>query len=74
MHPHGVNKEMEQLVHQNFLLLREFEDHLCDFRKQYVDGGSVKDVLLGHFEDILGKVCMNSICIRTISLNVCLHN
>ena len=56
LQPNGITKQMEQLVYENFTLIRVFEERLCGFRKQDVDGGLVKEVLLGHLEAILGKV------------------
>ncbi|KAG5541973.1 hypothetical protein RHGRI_021715 [Rhododendron griersonianum] len=46
---------MEQIVLQNFQTIREFEKQLCALREQDEDRRSVKEVLLGRFDDILKK-------------------
>ncbi|KAA8540261.1 hypothetical protein F0562_024176 [Nyssa sinensis] len=55
LHPYIISKQMEQLVFQNFLLIKKFEEHLCAFRNQDMDRRSVGKALLCHFEDILNK-------------------
>ncbi|KAL8100236.1 hypothetical protein AgCh_032471 [Apium graveolens] len=35
LHPYGVTKNMEQMVTQNFMLIREFGDELSAFRKEH---------------------------------------
>ncbi|ONI15461.1 hypothetical protein PRUPE_3G044200 [Prunus persica] len=50
-----ISKDMEQLVSQNFEVLKEFEEHLLAFHAKDVDKSSVEDILLGHFVDILEK-------------------
>ncbi|CAL5443785.1 unnamed protein product [Camellia sinensis] len=56
LHPCVVSKQMEQLVFQNFRMIKEFEENLGAFLRQDEDRRSVKMVLLGRFEDILKKV------------------
>ncbi|GFY97181.1 midasin-like protein [Actinidia rufa] len=56
LHPCVISKQMEQLVLQNFQMIKEFENCLSTFRQQGEDRRSVKGVLLDHFEDILNKV------------------
>ncbi|KAK3037952.1 hypothetical protein RJ639_030657 [Escallonia herrerae] len=55
LHQYGVTKQMEQLVHKNFLVIKEFEDHLSVLIKQDVHGVSISGALLGHFKDIFEK-------------------
>ncbi|KAK2975328.1 hypothetical protein RJ640_013841 [Escallonia rubra] len=55
LHQYGVTKRMEQLVHKNFLVIKEFEDHLSVLIKQDVHGVSISGALLGHFKDIFEK-------------------
>ncbi|TQE13576.1 hypothetical protein C1H46_000907 [Malus baccata] len=50
-----VSKRMEQLVFQNFKVIKAFEDHLLAFHGKDADRSLVKDILLGHFVDILKK-------------------
>ena len=59
-YPPVITKQMEQLVCQNFQILKEFEECLCSFRKQEVVQRSVQEALLNHFEDILKKVSIIS--------------
>ncbi|KAL7162677.1 hypothetical protein ACSBR2_043041 [Camellia fascicularis] len=56
LHPCVVSKQMEQLVFQNFRMIKDFEENLGAFLQQDEDRRSVKMVLLGRFEDILKKV------------------
>lgn len=56
LHPYGVTEQMEQMVNQNFMLIRKFGDDLTAFRKQHVHGRTVNDILFGHVEHILEKV------------------
>lgn len=56
LHPYVISKQMEQFVLQNFQMVKEFERHLHALREQDEDRGSVKEVLLGRFDDILKKV------------------
>ncbi|XP_052182550.1 midasin isoform X2 [Diospyros lotus] len=56
LHPIVVSKQMEQLVSQNFQMMKEFEVHLQAFRCQDEDKRSVKEILLSHFDDIFKKV------------------
>lgn len=53
-----VSKRMEQLVFQNFKVIKAFEDHLLAFYGKDADRSSVKHILLGHFVDILKKVSL----------------
>ncbi|KAI8548545.1 hypothetical protein RHMOL_Rhmol07G0280600 [Rhododendron molle] len=55
LHPYVVSKPMEQFVLQNFQTIKEFEKQLCALREQDEDRRSVKEVLLGRFDDILKK-------------------
>ncbi|CBI35900.3 unnamed protein product, partial [Vitis vinifera] len=54
-YPPVITKQMEQLVFQNFQVIREFEECLCAFQRQEVDRRSVQEVLLNRFEDIMKK-------------------
>lgn len=56
LYPYVVSKQMEQFVLQNFQMMKEFEKHLHALREQDEDRRSVKEVLLGHLDDILKKV------------------
>lgn len=51
-----VSKEMEELIFQNFLVIKEFKEHLLSLRKQDINKSSVKEALFNHFEDFLLKV------------------
>ncbi|KAL2462441.1 ATPase [Forsythia ovata] len=54
LNPYGVTEEMEQVVNQNFQLIRKFEDNLSAFHKQ--DGNrAVQEILLGQFRDLFEK-------------------
>ncbi|KAK6125035.1 hypothetical protein DH2020_041213 [Rehmannia glutinosa] len=55
LHPYGVTKEMEQLVDQNFELIKSFEKNLSAFHVQEDGQGAVRNILLGHIEDLLTK-------------------
>ncbi|KAG5541983.1 hypothetical protein RHGRI_021724 [Rhododendron griersonianum] len=55
LHPCVVSKPMEQFVLQIFQTIKEFEKQLCALREQDEDRRSVKEVLLGRFDDILKK-------------------
>ncbi|GFQ03816.1 midasin [Phtheirospermum japonicum] len=55
LHPYGVTKEMEQLVDQNFKLIKSFENNLSAFHVQEDQQGAVKNILLGHIEDLIAK-------------------
>ncbi|KAL0354500.1 UNVERIFIED_CONTAM: Midasin [Sesamum radiatum] len=55
LHPYGVTKEMEQLVNQNFQLIETFERNLLAFRGQEDEQGAVRNILLGHMEDLCAK-------------------
>ena len=59
-YPPVITKQMEQLVFQNFQVIREFEECLCAFQRQEVDRRSVQEVLLNRFEDIIKKVSIVS--------------
>lgn len=56
IHPNIITKQMEQLVCQNFRIIHDFEEKICDLRRQDKDRRSVKEVLLGRFKDIFIKV------------------
>ncbi|KAL3632042.1 hypothetical protein CASFOL_025026 [Castilleja foliolosa] len=53
LHPYGVTQEMEQLVDQNFELIKTFENSLSAFHVQEHQQGAVKNILLGHIEDLI---------------------
>ncbi|XP_076884991.1 midasin-like [Bidens hawaiensis] len=53
LHPYGITKQMEEFVQQNFLLTKNFKEELLTIRKQDVNAGLAKKVLLDHFEDII---------------------
>ncbi|KAK4395085.1 Midasin, partial [Sesamum angolense] len=55
LHPYGVTKEMEQLVNENFQLIKTFERNLLAFRGQEDEQGAVRNILLGHMEDLCAK-------------------
>ncbi|KAL2243207.1 UNVERIFIED_CONTAM: Midasin, partial [Sesamum indicum] len=55
LHPSGVTKEMEQLVNLNFQLIKTFERNLLAFRGQEDEQGAVRNILLGHMEDLCAK-------------------
>ncbi|KAK7311671.1 hypothetical protein RJT34_09956 [Clitoria ternatea] len=50
-----VTQEMEQLVHENFKVIREFKQHLLELHEQELDRSTVKEVLIQHFQDIIDK-------------------
>ncbi|KAK4479548.1 hypothetical protein RD792_015065 [Penstemon davidsonii] len=54
-HPFGVTKEMEQLINQNFELIRTFEKNLSAFHGHEDEKGAVEYILLGHFDDLFTK-------------------
>ncbi|KAJ7963223.1 Midasin [Quillaja saponaria] len=54
-YPYIVTKQMEQLVSQNFLTIKDFEVRLRLLRLQNVERSSVKDVLLCHLEEVIKK-------------------
>ncbi|KAF7135896.1 hypothetical protein RHSIM_Rhsim08G0236800 [Rhododendron simsii] len=58
LYPCVISKQMEQFVLQNFQMVKEFERHLRALREQDEDRGSVKEVLLGRFDDILKKASL----------------
>ncbi|KAL6993116.1 hypothetical protein U1Q18_011234 [Sarracenia purpurea var. burkii] len=58
LHPYVLSKQMEQLVLQNLQMIKEFQKDLCAFRLQDEGRSSVKEALLGHFDDILKKVSL----------------
>ncbi|KAJ9190362.1 hypothetical protein P3X46_001577 [Hevea brasiliensis] len=53
--PFVISKKMEQLVYRNFQVIKEFEEHLIDFRKQDLNRSSVIEALLGRLDDVLEK-------------------
>ncbi|KAK4427378.1 Midasin [Sesamum alatum] len=55
LHPYGVTREMEQLVNQNFQLIKTFEKNLLAFRGQEDEQGAVRNILLGHMKDLCAK-------------------
>ncbi|KAL8046294.1 hypothetical protein ABFX02_08G168300 [Erythranthe guttata] len=55
LHPFGVTKEMEQLVSQNFELIKTSERNLSDFIEQEDEQSAVEQILLGHFKDLFAK-------------------
>ncbi|KAI8544654.1 hypothetical protein RHMOL_Rhmol08G0312700 [Rhododendron molle] len=58
LYPCVISKQMVQFVLQNFQMVKEFERHLRALREQDEDRGSVKEVLLGRFDDILKKASL----------------
>lgn len=52
LHPYGVTNEMEEMVNQNFKLVKRFENDLSSFHGQ----GAVKHILIGHYKDLFAKV------------------
>ncbi|MCD7451959.1 hypothetical protein HAX54_014223, partial [Datura stramonium] len=55
LHPIAITKDMEQLVYKNFDLVNEFEVDFHAFHRQDGVGATVKDILLGNFEEIFDK-------------------
>lgn len=55
-HLFAASKEMEELVFQNFLVIKDFREHLLPLHKQDGDKSSVKDALFSHYKDIFEKV------------------
>ncbi|KAK4348719.1 hypothetical protein RND71_031474 [Anisodus tanguticus] len=53
--PIAITKHMEQLVYKNFDLVNEFKADFCAFHRQDGVGATVKDILLGNFEEIFKK-------------------
>ncbi|GAA0141094.1 hypothetical protein LIER_02318 [Lithospermum erythrorhizon] len=56
LHPSGVTEDMIQLVNHNFHLLKIFEESVRAFYMQEMSGGSVKRILLLHYDAIFEKV------------------
>lgn len=65
LHPIAITKDMKQLVYKNFDLVNDFkvafrafhgQDGVGEPVKDIVHGNSVKDILLGNFEEIFDKV------------------
>lgn len=50
--PYIISKQMEQLVYKNFQVIKEFEEHFFDFRKQDWNRSFIIETLLGHFDDV----------------------
>ncbi|XP_065866775.1 midasin [Euphorbia lathyris] len=55
LRPYVISKHMEQLVHENFEVVKEFEEHLMHFSKQELNGSSVVEALLSRFNDAFQK-------------------
>ncbi|XP_071712181.1 midasin isoform X2 [Rutidosis leptorrhynchoides] len=55
LYRHGITKQMEDFVQQNFLLIRDFKEQLRVTRNEDVHAGLAKHVLLDHFGDIVTK-------------------
>nr|XP_009757416.1 PREDICTED: midasin [Nicotiana sylvestris] len=55
LHPIAITKHMEQLVYKNFDLVKDFEVDYRAFHRRDGAGAAVKDILLGHFEEIFDK-------------------
>ncbi|KAI3766421.1 hypothetical protein L2E82_16478 [Cichorium intybus] len=55
LHPYGITKQMEHFVQQNLILIKDFKEQLRIIRKQDLNSGLAKDVLLDHFEEIFAK-------------------
>ncbi|KAG8656474.1 hypothetical protein MANES_04G142500v8 [Manihot esculenta] len=53
--PFTISKKMEQLVWKNFQVIKDFEEHLIEFRRQNLNRSSVMETLLGRFDDVLEK-------------------
>ncbi|KAL8480046.1 hypothetical protein ACS0TY_026830 [Phlomoides rotata] len=51
LHPYGVTNEMEEMVNQNFKLVKTFENDLSAFHGQ----GALKHILIGHYKDLFAK-------------------
>ncbi|KAF2301013.1 hypothetical protein GH714_019259 [Hevea brasiliensis] len=58
--PFVISKKMEQLVYRNFQVIKEFEEHLIDFRKQDLNRSSVIEALLGRLDDVLEKCSLSN--------------
>ena len=54
--PYIISKQMEQLVYKNFQVIKEFEEHFFDFRKQDWNRSFIIETLLGHFDDVFKEV------------------
>lgn len=62
------------LVNQNFHLTRELQEHVLALRGRGINNRSVKDILLGHLEDIIEKVSVFFVCVCVYSrVFVCIH-
>ncbi|XP_048233780.1 midasin isoform X2 [Ricinus communis] len=55
MRPYVISKQMEDLVHTNFQVIKEFEEHLIDFHKQDLSRSSVIETLLHRFDNAFEK-------------------
>ncbi|XP_038723701.1 midasin [Tripterygium wilfordii] len=75
--PYIITKQMEQLVLNNFKVIKEFEEQVVAFRKQDLNKGLAVEALLGHFEEVFekGKLMseqLNSVLeTRRESVNAC---
>lgn len=63
-----VSKEMEELISQNFLVIKEFKEHFLSLRKQDVNKSSVIEALFNHFEDLFIKV-LHVLVYHTVKLS-----
>ncbi|RDX86825.1 Midasin, partial [Mucuna pruriens] len=50
-----VTQEMEQLVSENFKIIKNFKDHFLELQEQDLDRSTVKKVLIQHFREIIEK-------------------
>ncbi|AET01690.2 midasin [Medicago truncatula] len=50
-----VTQEMEQLVSENFKVIKDFKDHFLVLQANGMDRSSVKNVLIHHFQEIIDK-------------------
>ncbi|VFQ98584.1 unnamed protein product [Cuscuta campestris] len=56
LHPCGITDHMENMLTQNFKLVKSFENEVHTFRSQVVEGdAAIGNTLLGHFSDIFEK-------------------
>lgn len=59
---------MELLVWKNFQVIKDFEEHLIEFRRQNLNRSSVMETLLGRFDDVLEKVLLLCLVLITRAL------
>lgn len=66
--PFTISKKMELLVWKNFQVIKDFEEHLIEFRRQNLNRSSVMETLLGRFDDVLEKVLLLCLVLITRAL------